>query len=54
MMVIGIKQHLSNIWSLIHENVKPYVPNALFLYHLTVFWCFQGVEKGCIGNERVN
>ena len=21
---------------------------------LTVFWCFQGVEKGCIGNEWVS
>ena len=21
---------------------------------LTVFWCFQGVEEGCIGNEWVN
>ena len=21
---------------------------------LTVFWCFQGVEKGCIGNKWVN
>ena len=31
---------------------NPFVPNAPFLY-LTVFWCFQGVEKGCIGNEWV-
>ena len=54
MMVIGIKQHLSNIWSSIHENVNPYVPNALFLYYLTVFWYFQEIEKGCIGNEWVN
>ena len=22
--------------------------------NLTVFWCFQGVEKGCTGNEWVN
>ena len=28
-----------------HERVKS--------KHLTVFWGFQGVEKGCIGNERV-
>ena len=27
-----------------------FVPNAPFPY-LTVFWCFQGVEKGCIGNK---
>ena len=39
---------------------NPFVPNASFLYplkteeNLTVFWCFQGVEKGCIGNEWVN
>ena len=25
-----------------------------YLVHLTVFWCFQGVEKGCIGSEWVN
>ena len=39
--------------------VNPFVPNAPFLYplktseKLKVFWCFQGVEKGCIGNEWV-
>ena len=34
---------------------NPFVPNALFIYpqDLTVFWCFQGLEKGCIGNEWV-
>ena len=26
----------------------------LFSMHLTVFWRFQGVEKGCIGNKWVN
>ena len=37
-----------------------FVSNAPFLYrlktseNLTVSWCFQGVEKGCIGNEWVN
>ena len=36
---------------------NPFVFNAPFLYPLktsekrTVFWCFQGVEKGCIANE---
>ena len=41
-------------------SFNPFVSNALFLYPLktsenhTVFWCFQGVEKGCIGNEWVN
>ena len=40
--------------------LNPFIPNALFLYplktseNLTVCWCFQGVEKGCIGNEWVN
>ena len=40
--------------------VNPFVPNAPFLYPLKtsenrkVFWCFQGVDKGCIGNKRVN
>ena len=39
---------------------NPFVPKALFLYslkiseNLTVFCCFQGLEKGYIGNERVN
>ena len=39
--------------------INPFVPNAPFLYplktseNLTVFWCFQEVEKGCIGNEWV-
>ena len=37
-----------------------FAPNAPFLYHLKtsenrkVFWWFQGVEKGCIGNKWVN
>ena len=36
-------------------QINPYFPNAPFLYPLKtsenrkVFWCFQGVEKGCIG-----
>ena len=40
-------------------SLSPYVPNGSFLYTLktsenfTIFWCFQGVEKGCIGNKRV-
>ena len=38
----------------------PFVASAPFLYPLkasekfTVFWCFQGVEKGSIGNKWVN
>ena len=40
--------------------MKLFVPNGPFLYSLkisesfTIFWCFQGVEKGCIGNKRVH
>ena len=40
--------------------VNPFVPNAPFLYPLKtsenrkVYCYFQGVEKGCIGNEWVN
>ena len=39
---------------------NPFAPNVPFLYPLKtseyrkVFWCFQGVEKGCIGNKWVN
>ena len=41
-------------------HINPFVPNASFLYplktleNLKVFWYFQGVEKGCIGNKWVN
>ena len=45
---------------MVHVFIKfnPFVPNAPFLYslitseHQKVFWCFQGVEKGSIGNKR--
>ena len=43
---------------LTHSNL--FVPNAPFLNSLKapknpkIFWCFQGVEKGCIGNNCVN
>ena len=38
---------------------NPFVPNALILYPLKTsenltFFCFQGVEKGCIGNKWVH
>ena len=39
---------------------NPFVANASFLYPLQksdnwkVFWCLQGVQKGCIGNKWVN
>ena len=44
----------------INCSVKPFVPNALFLYRLkiseyvTVSWCFQGLGKGCIKNKWIN
>ena len=40
-------------------ELNPLVPNAPFLYplktseNLKVFWCFYGVQKGCIGNQWV-
>ena len=33
------------------ERINPFAPNALILYTLKVFWCFQGIEKRCIGKE---
>ena len=50
---------LKNLWAKSMENLNTFVPNAPFLYplktseNLTVFWCFQGVEKECIGNKWV-
>ena len=41
-------------------RLNPFVSNTPFLYllktseNLTVFWCFQGVEKRCLGKEWVN
>ena len=46
-------------WNTGVKKINPFVPNAPFLYllktseSLTLFWCFQGVEKGCSGNECV-
>ena len=40
-------------------SFNPFVPNGPFPYplktseKLKVFWCFQGIEKGCIENEWV-
>ena len=40
-------------------SFKPFVHHAPFLYplktseYLTKFWCFQGIEKGYIGNEWI-
>ena len=41
------------------SHFNPFVSNAPFFYpmkiseNVTVFLCFQGVEKGCIGNKWV-
>ena len=51
-------ESISYNWSLLY-SLDPFVPNAPFLYPLKtsenrkVFWCFQGVEKVCIGNKWV-
>ena len=51
---------ISSAWSTIWNFSTHLFPNASFLYplkiseNLTIFWCFHGVEKGCIGNEWVN
>ena len=43
-----------------HNRINSFVLNTPFLYplktseNLTVFWCFQGVEKECFRNKRVN
>ena len=40
--------------------INPFVLNVTFFYpqkiseNFTVFWCFQGVKKGCVGNKWVN
>ena len=46
-----------HLWNTFYVN--PFVPSAPFLYplkteNLMVFWCFQGVAKGCIGNGWVS
>ena len=52
----NVKQALCIVFLL---KINPFVPNAPFLYPLKisenckVFWCFQRVEKGCIGNKWV-
>ena len=52
---------LSCFWLLNWKHLvfNPFVSSAPFLYplktseNLTVFWCFQEVDKGCIGNEWI-
>ena len=47
------------VWFCVIAIVNPFFPNAPFLYPLKilesrkVFWCFQGVEKRCIGSKWV-
>ena len=44
---------------LVKYFINPFVPNAPFFYPLETwesrifFWCFQGLEKGCIRYEWV-
>ena len=58
---VFLKQRLSQeIFASFCNKFNPFVPNAPFLYpektseNLTVFWCFWGVGKRCIGNKWVN
>ena len=44
----GLTNHLVK---LLQDRINPFVLSAPFLYPLKAFWCFQGVEKRCIGNE---
>ena len=43
----------------IEASINSFIPNGPFLYPLKtsenrkVFWCFQGVEKGCIRNKYI-
>ena len=47
----------SLFWCYAYFCLNPFIHNALFLYplktteKLRVFWCFQGEERGCIGNK---
>ena len=45
-----------NVFRVNPFQVNPFVSNTPFLYSMktSVFGCFQGVEKGCIGKEQVN
>ena len=54
---LKISQKFTGKQHLCQSLFNPFVPNTIFLYtlktsgNLTGFWCFQGLEKGCIGNE---
>ena len=51
------KKFMSN--SIIYQTINLFVSNAPFIYPLKtseniLVFCFQGIGKGCIGNEWVN
>ena len=56
---INIKYNLTVSKEQLRKCPNPFVPNASFLYPLEtsenrkIFWCFQGVEKGYIGNKWI-
>ena len=51
------KRHFEESKELFLDFIDPFVPSAPFLYllktlgNLIVFYCFQGVEKGCLGTN---
>ena len=55
----GLKRFFFGEILLFYAYVNTFAPNVPFLYPLktlenhTIFWCFQGVQKGCIGNKWV-
>ena len=62
-MVASMLRHMPDVKNKTFLEIvllfNPFVPNAPFLYPLKtsqnrkIFWCFQEVEKGCIGNKWV-
>ena len=44
-------RNLDPIEDVLSRCINPFAPNEQFLYLLKT--CFQGVEKGCIGNKCV-
>ena len=58
----AIPENLKISWDFFTEAFQffnPFVPNAPILYPLKIsenrkaFWCFQGVQKGCIGSKWI-
>ena len=47
------------IFECLSTYFNPFVPNASYLYplktseNIKVFWCFQGVQKGCIESKWI-